>query len=183
MASSDQMSAADLPEELKDAGLAGNWILDSSRTTVTLKNRSIFGLVPVKGVFRQVNGTGTVSPTGQVSGAFVVAAASVDTKNTKRDNHLRSADFFDSANYPDITFSVSGIWPSDVGVTVTGMLSVRGRARPLTFDGAAAIHGDGEVRLDAAVAINRADFGLTWNFLGMVAMDTAISVHAVFTRR
>lgn len=183
MAPSDQMSAPGLPELLKDAGLAGNWVLDSARTTVTLKNRSIFGLVPVKGIFRQVSGTGTVSPTGQVSGAFVVTAASVDTKNIKRDNHLRSADFFESANYPDITFAVSGIWPSDVGITVTGMLSVRGRARPLTFDGAAAIDGDGDVRIDAAVTINRADFGLSWNFLGMVAMDTDISVHAVFTRR
>ncbi len=44
---------------------------------------------------------------------ITVAAASIDTKNAKRDKHLRSGDFFDSDNYPDITFTVDGIRPSD----------------------------------------------------------------------
>lgn len=68
-------------------------------------------------------------------------------------------------------------------VSVTGDLSVRGRSRPLTFDGTAAVHGDGEVWLDAAVGINRADFGLTWNRLGLVSNNSTITIHAVFTRR
>jgi polyisoprenoid-binding protein YceI len=85
----------------------------------------MWGLARVKGVFGQITGNGTVSPTGEVSGAMTVAAASIDTKNTKRDTHLRSADFFDSDNYPDITFTVAGIRPSGQGVTVTGTLGVR----------------------------------------------------------
>ena len=72
----------------------------------------MWGLVPVKGVFRQVTGEGTVSPAGQVTGRVAVAAASVDTKNEKRDTHLRSADFFDSDNYPDITFTVNQATPA-----------------------------------------------------------------------
>jgi polyisoprenoid-binding protein YceI len=68
-----------------------------------------------------------------------------DTKNSRRDKHLRSADFFDSDNYPDITFTVEGIRPSGQGVTVTGTLGVGDRARPVTFDGTAALNGDGEV--------------------------------------
>jgi polyisoprenoid-binding protein YceI len=66
---------------------------------------------------------------------------------------------------------------------VTGTLSVRDRARPLTFDGTAAVHGDGEVWLDAAVHINRADFGLTWNLMGLVSMGNTLTIHAVFTKR
>src|SRR5262245_26004581 len=121
MAPSEQITAPALQELLKDAVLAGEWILDPSRSTVSLKSR-VLGLAPANGVFRQVTGKGTVSPTGEVSGAVTVVAASVHTKNTRRDTHLRSADFFDSDNYPDITFTVEGIRPSGQGVTVTGNL-------------------------------------------------------------
>jgi polyisoprenoid-binding protein YceI len=183
MTPSEQITAPVLQELLKDAALAGEWMLDPSRSTVSLKNRSMWGLVPVNGIFRQVTGKGTVSPAGEVSGAITVAAASIDTKNTRRDTHLRSADFFDSDNYPDITFTVDGIRPSGQGVTVTGTLSVRDLARPLTFAGTATASEDGEVWLDAAVRINQADFGLTWNLMGLVSMNNTLTVHAVFTRR
>ncbi len=183
MAPSKQTTAPALRELLKDAALAGEWILDPSRSTVSLKTRSVWGLAPVNGVFRQVTGNGTVSPAGEVSGAITVVAASIDTKNTRRDTHLRSADFFDSDNYPDITFTVAGIRPSGQGITVTGTLSVRDRARPLTFGGTTAVHGDGEVWLDAEVRVNRADFGLTWNPMGLVSVKNTLTIHAVFTRR
>jgi polyisoprenoid-binding protein YceI len=140
MAPSEQLTALVLQELLKDAALAGEWILDPSRSTVSLKSRSMWGLARVNGVFRQVTGNGTVSPAGEVSGAITMAAASIDTKNTRRDTYLRSADFFDSDNCPHITFTADGIRPSGQGVTVTGTLSVRDRARPLTFDGTAAVH-------------------------------------------
>lgn len=117
------------------------------------------------------------------SGTVTVAAASIDTKNTRRDTHLRSADFFDSANHRDITFTADGIRPSGQSVAVAGALTVRGRTRPLSFNAAAAAQGDGEVWLDAEVHINRADFGLTWNQLGMTSMNNTLTIHAVFTRR
>src|SRR5580700_7640677 len=168
MATSEQTTAPALQQLLNDAALAGEWILDSSRSTVSLKNRSMGGLVRVHGIFRQVTGNGTVSPAGQVSGALTVAAASVDTKNAKRDTHLRSADFFDTANHPDITVTVHGIRPSGQDADVTGTLTARDRTQPLSFTAGPAVQGNGEVWLDAVVHINRADFGLTWNFLGMV---------------
>ena len=107
----------------------------------------------------------------------------IDTRNAKRDTHLRSADFFDSDNSPDITFIVEGIRPSGQGVTVSGTLRVRDRARPLTFDGTAAVHGDGEVWLDAEVRINQTDFGLTWNLMGTVSKNNTLTIHTVFTKR
>jgi polyisoprenoid-binding protein YceI len=66
---------------------------------------------------------------------------------------------------------------------VTGALTVRGRTRPLSFDVAASIPGDGEVELAAEVHINRADFGLTWNLMGGTSMNNTLTIHAVFTRR
>jgi polyisoprenoid-binding protein YceI len=182
MASSGQIAAPVLQELLEAGALVGQWTLDPSRSTVSLRSRTL-GLVPVNGVFRQVTGQGTVSPRGEVSGAITVVAASIDTKNTRRDTHLRSADFFDSENYPDITFTVQGIRPSGRGVAVTGTLGVRDHARLLSFDSTAAVHGDGEAWLDAEVHINRADLGLTWNLMGLVSMNNTITIHAVFTRQ
>ena len=99
----------------------------------------------------EVSGNGTVFPDGEVSGTLTVAAASIDTKNTRRDTHLRLADFFDSGNYPDIAFTAEAIRPSGQGVAVTGALTVRGRTRLLSFDAAASVRDDGKVWLDAEV--------------------------------
>ena len=180
-APSGQMTAPVVQALLRDGVLAGDWALDPGRSSIRLKSKSI-GLIPVTGVFREVSGHGTVSPDGQVSGTVTIAAASIDTKQTRRDTHLRSADFFDTGNYPDITFTADSVRPSGQGVAVTGALTVRGRTRPLSFDAAASVHGDGEVWLDATVRINRTDFGLTWNQLGLVSVISILTIHAVFTR-
>ncbi len=182
MAPSGQMDAPALQALLKDAALTGTWTLDASKSTVGLRSKSMWGVVSVKGVFRQVSGQGTVSPAGDVSGTMTVSAASIDTKNKKRDTHLRSADFFDSDTYPDITVTVNQARPSGQGVAVSGSLTVRDRTRPVTFDAKVSGISDGEIALDAEIQVNRADFGLTWNQMGMASMHNTIIVHAVFTR-
>ena len=182
-APSGQMTAPALQALLKDGALAGKWPLDPRTSSIRLKSRAMGGLARVTGVFREVSGNGTVFPDGEVSGTLTVAAASIDTKNTRRDTHLRSADFFDSGNYPDIIFTLEAIRPSGQGVAVTGALTVRGRTRPLSFDAAASVRGDGEVCLDAEVIINRGDFGLTWNLMGMASMHSTLTIHATFSRR
>ena len=175
---------------LAGGALAGQWVLDPGQSSIQLRSRVLGGLIRVTGVFREVSGNATVSPDGQVSGTLTVAAASIDTKNPKRDTHLRSADFFDTGNTPDIIFTATGIRPSGQGAEVTGTptdvtgtLTVRDRTQPLSFPAEAAVQGDGDVWLDAVVHIDRTDFGLTWNFLGMVAKDSTLTIHAVFTRR
>ena len=179
---------------LRDGGLAGSWTLDATRSEVRLETRHTWGLRPLHGVFRQVTGTGTVTTDGAVSGVVTVAAGSIDTKNSIRDKHLRSADFFDIGTHPDLTFAVDGVAPAgspadstaadsaaDGGVRVTGSLTVRGRTRPASFDATVSATGD-EVRLDGELRVNRADFGLTWNRMGIASMDSTIVVRAVFTR-
>lgn len=172
----------DLLALLQDGTVAGEWVLDSRESSVRLKTRSM-GLLPVNGVFHEVSGGGTVFPDGSASGTLTVAAASIDTGNSKRDTHLRSADFFDTDNHPDITFAADRIRVSGAGAVVTGALTVRGRTRPLSFDAVATVPGDGGIWLDAKVRVNRADFGLTWNQLGMVAQNSDLTIHAVFARR
>ncbi|HLH84976.1 MAG TPA: YceI family protein [Trebonia sp.] len=123
---SGQTTAPAVRALLEDGALAGEWVLVPRASSIRLKAKAM-GLVPVRGVFGEVGGNGTVSPGGEVSGTVTVAAASVGTKNARRDAHLRSAGFSDSAGCPDITFTADGTWPSGQGVTVTGVLTVRGR--------------------------------------------------------
>jgi polyisoprenoid-binding protein YceI len=163
MASPGQVTTPELQALLDGQALAGSWVLDAARSAVGLRSKSMWGMAPV---------TGTVT----------VAAASIDTKNKKRDVHLRSADFFDSDKYPEIVFTLTAIAPSDPGVTVSGQLTVRDQTRPVSFDAAVSAAGAGEVALDAEVPFNRADFGLTWNQLGMASMHSTLAIHAVFTR-
>lgn len=168
---------------LRDGKLAGAWALDAARSEIGLQSKSMWGLLAVKGVFREVTGSGTVSAAGDVTGTITVAAGSIDTKVKKRDEHLRSAHFFDVASTPDITFAAEQVTPSGEGVTVAGTLTVRDSSRPVSF--AARVSGfDGaKVELDGEIQVNRADFGMAWNQLGMVSVHNTITVHAVFTRQ
>jgi polyisoprenoid-binding protein YceI len=182
MTPSEQLTSPALQAVLQDGRLAGSWTLDPARSEVRLQSRHTWGLRPLRGAFRQVSGNGTVTADGQVSGVITVAAGSVDTKNPTRDKHLRSAAFFDIATHPDLTFTADGVSAADEGVRVTGSLTVRGRTRPASFD-AKVSTAEGKVWLDGELRVNRADFGLTWNWMGIASMDNTIVIHAVFTRQ
>jgi polyisoprenoid-binding protein YceI len=176
-----QLTTSALQALIEDGTLTGSWTLDPARSEVRLESRHTWGLRPVHGVFRQVTGNGTVTAAGQVTGTLTVAAGSIDTKNKMRDKDLRSAKLFDIASHPDITYTVNGMQPASGGVQVTGSLTVRGRTRPASF-GATVSATDDEVRLDGELRVNRTDFGLTWNRMGIASVDNTIVVHAVFTR-
>ncbi len=183
MTESAQTTQPAVQELLRDGKLAGDWALDAARSEIGLQSKSLWGMLAVKGVFRGVTGSGTVSAAGDVTGTITVAAGSIDTKVKKRDEHLRSAHFFDVANTPDITFAADQVTPSGAGATVTGTLTVRDRARPVSFTARVSGFDGAQGELDAEIQVNRSDFGLTWNQLGMVSMHNTITVHAVFTRQ
>ena len=182
MSTSAQPTTSALQAQLASGALAGSWTLDPARSTVTLRSKSMWGMAPVKGGFREVTGSGTVTPAGEVSGRIEIGAASIDTGNAKRDKHLRSDDFFLSDKFPVITFDLDRLAVTGDGVTGAGALTVRERSQRLTFPATASVAGDGEVVLDATIEVNRADFGLTWNQLGMASSQNTITIHAVFTR-
>jgi polyisoprenoid-binding protein YceI len=168
---------------LRDGKAAGSWVLDGSRSEIRLKSKSMWGLAPVKGIFRRVGGDGKVSPSGDVTGMITVAARSIDTRHKARDNHLRSADFFDVDSYQAITFVVDKVIAAGNGLTVAGQLSVRGRTRPVSLDVNVSGFNGEEVHLDGELHVNRADFGMSWNRLGSTSMNNTITVHAVLTRK
>jgi polyisoprenoid-binding protein YceI len=116
-----------------------------------------------------------------VHGTLTTDAASVDTKNAKRDTHLRSADFFSADQHPAIVFTATSVSPSADGpdsVQVTGDLAVAGRSRPLAFPARIASATADEATLEAEVTIDRADFGITWNQVGMLKGPSVITITA-----
>jgi polyisoprenoid-binding protein YceI len=181
MTSPGQLTSPELQTLLQDGKLAGAWTLDAAKSEVRLESRHTWGLRPLHGAFRQVTGNGTITAAGEVTGVLTVTATSIDTKNSTRDKHLRSADFFDVTNHPDLTYTVDGVSPADGGARVAGSLTVRGTTRPAAFD-AKVSATENEVVLDGELQVNRADFGLKWNRMGIASMDNTIVVHAVFTR-
>jgi polyisoprenoid-binding protein YceI len=182
MTASDQLADPRLRALLADGALAGTWILDPARSTVSLHSRSMWGLVAVNGAFGTLVGEGVVSPTGDARGTVTVGSASVDTKVKRRDEHLRSAEFFDSARYPHIVFTADRVTLAGPGVTVDGSLSVRDRTLPLSFPATVTVLGDGELRLDAEVVVDRSAYGMMWSPMRVATMRTTITVRAVFAR-
>ena len=167
---------------LADGKLAGAWTLDGAKSTVGLRTKSVWGLVKVNGVFGQVTGAAVISAAGEATGTITVAAASIDTGVKKRDDHLRSADFFDAAKYPDITFSATSVTLSGENATVAGTLTVRDQTRPVSVSGAVSANGADEISLDAELPVNRGQYGMSFNQLGMMSLDNIITIHAVFTK-
>jgi polyisoprenoid-binding protein YceI len=177
------VTATALRSLLSTGGLAGTWVFDPAGSTVGLRSRSMWGMAPVKGSFGKVIGEGTLSASGEVTGSIKVATDSITTKNTKRDKHLRSAAFFNSEVHPYIVFTADTLNAGPAGLVFNGSLQVAGRTRPISVPVQLSASGNELVQLDAEVTIDRSDFGLTWNQLGMASMKNVITVRAVFTRR
>ena len=100
---------------------------------------------------------------------FTVEAASIDTRQKDRDGHLRSGDFFDAANHPEISFVSTSIRrTSDDRYDVTGRFTLRGFTReltlPVTFHGVARDPWGGErAGFSTEIELNRKEFGMVWN--------------------
>ena len=99
-----------------------------------------------------------------------IDARGIDTREAKRDEHLRSADFLDVANHPNVTFTSTSVTPGrDGALEVLGNLTIRGTTRPVTLHVEAlepAVSdpwGNSKRGATARASINRKDFGLTWN--------------------
>ncbi|MFE9453908.1 YceI family protein [Streptomyces sp. NPDC006739] len=161
----------------------GLWHLDTNASTVALRHKTMWGLVTVKGTFGAVSGQGEVRPDGSAVGTVALGAASLDTKNAKRDEHLRSAEFLDVERHPEITFAVSSAERRDGDtVQVVGRLTVRGSSRPRTFTARLTEANAEGLTLEAEFTVDRGEFGISWNQLGMMRGMTTITATLRFLR-
>ncbi|WP_225827004.1 YceI family protein [Streptomyces naphthomycinicus] len=161
----------------------GIWQLDPTASAVGLRHKTLWGLVTVKGGFTAVGGSGEVRPDGSATGTVTLGAATLDTRSAKRDAHLRSADFFDAENHPEITFAVHGADRLDGDrVRVTGQLTVRGVSRPQTLTARLTGVEAEALTLEAEFDVDRDQFGMGWNQLGMMRGLTTVTAALRFTR-
>jgi hypothetical protein len=139
----------------------------------------MWGLVPVNGRFTEFSGEGQVAAGGAVSGRLQIRADSVNTGIKKRDEHLHSADFFDTENFPDITVEVSGVASNgDLNAT----LRVRGTTLPIPLIATVTPQGDGTVQLTARTTVDRTRWGISGNTMGMIPSATTLIAEAVFSK-
>ena len=173
--------------------MSTTWKVDPAHSLVEFSVRHMM-FATVKGRFSTFEGVIKGDPKDLTNATFeaTIDAASIDTREGQRDNHLRSADFFDVEKFPKITFRSTQVTKTgDNTYKVTGDLTIRGVTRPVTLD--VEFTGQGKdpwgnqrIGLSAKGSINRKDFGLTWNapleaggFLVGDKVDLSIEVEAV----
>ncbi len=123
----------------------------------------------VRGEFTDYAGTVEVDENQKITAAVAtIKVASINTREAKRDAHLRSADFFDADNHPEMKFSSTRVEYKGDEVTVHGKLTIRGVTRDVALKGRYLGQNTdpwGNVRagFEASTKINRQDYGLTWN--------------------
>lgn len=144
---------------------AGNYNVDSAHSSADFSVKHAM-ISTVKGNFSTFNGSFVYDEASKTlqSLSGTVQAASIDTGIKDRDEHLRSADLFDVAKFPLITFTLDEI----KGDKAYGKLTMKGVTKPVVFafeNGGSAtdLYGNKRVGLGLSGKINRSDFGITWN--------------------
>ena len=146
---------------------AGTWTIDPVHSELGYSVKHL-GLAKSKGRFTGI--TGTVTTAGDLLESSVTAeidAASVDSHNKMRDDHLRSGDFFDVENHPTITFTSTGIRQDDEDYLIDGELTWRGQTVPVTLTAEWGGVGPNPANdnattlgVSAHTTVNRRDFGV-----------------------
>jgi len=167
---------------LADPASVGVWTAVPEQSTIGFKCGSLWGIAPVKGRFGEFNGDGQITGAETLFGRIDIKATTVDTKNRKRDDHLRSADFFDVEKFPEISVVVTGADAGADTVDLRAQLTVKATTAPVPLRANVRVLDDGRVRVTAQATIDRKDFGVDGNLLGMVVDTTTISADVVFRR-
>ena len=143
--------------------------LDAAHTAVGFAVKHLT-VSTVRGQFGEFTGEFNVDEKDLTQSSFEVRIkrVSIDTQNERRDNHLRSADFFDAANHPEIVFKSKRIEKKGKGYVAVGDLTIRGVTREvaLLFTLAGPISGPGGLPrygVEASTTVNRQDFGVSWS--------------------
>ncbi|SFP42755.1 Polyisoprenoid-binding protein YceI [Amycolatopsis arida] len=147
--------------------VAGTWSIDAAHSAVSFSVRHLMS--KVRGRFTEFNGQ--IVTAEEPVGSSVTASidlSSVDTSITMRDDHLRSADFFDVEKYPTMEFASTGLRQDDESWVLTGDLTIYGTTRPveieLDFLGIDPTGMQGETRIgfEGRTTIRRSDFGVSF---------------------
>ncbi len=149
---------------------SGTYTVDASHSRIGFVARHAM-VTKVRGAFNDFEATAVIDADDitKSSARVVIKVDSIDTRSEQRDGHLRSNDFLDIENHPELTFVSTEVTPVSAEVVrVTGDLTIKGITRPVTvdftFEGSAVDpFGNERVGFEGSVVINRKDWGITWN--------------------
>jgi len=164
------MSFLPLLAALANPAAADTWVVDASHSDVGFKI-SHMTISSVRGSFEKFEGAveWDGAKVDSVTVEATVDVASVDTRDEKRDEHLRGADFFDAAQHPTMTFVSTEVSGTPDALVITGDLTLHGVTKSVTLKGdgfkGAITDPWGNTKTGASVsgAINRHDFGMSWS--------------------
>lgn len=148
---------------------AATYEIDASHSDIGFGVRHMV-ISTVRGSFGDFAGSFEYNPEdlASFSASASIKVASIDTKNAKRDDHLRNADFFDAPQHPEITFATTRVEPSAEGLVLYGDLTMKGVTKEIALP--ITLHGPitdpwGNVRagFEGSVVINRQDWGISWS--------------------
>lgn len=147
----------------------GTWVVDPKHSNVGFQVKHM-GIATVRGHFKAYTGRLEISADGTMVASGTVEAASVDTNELKRDNHLRSPDFFDIEQFPELSFTSTSIKATGKDtIEVTGDFTMHGVTRPLTLEatvegtGTDPWSGDERVALEVTGQLDRRDWEMRFN--------------------
>ncbi len=148
---------------------ADKYVIDASHTSTEFSVRHLV-ISNVKGNFSDISGVIMYDENDATKSSVdvTIKVASINTNNEKRDDHLRSLEFFDAEKYPEITFKSKKIEKTDDGLKLVGTLTIRGVSKEVAFP----FELTGKITdpwknvrigAEANLKINRQDFGVSWN--------------------
>jgi polyisoprenoid-binding protein YceI len=152
------------------AQLTGTYTIDPAHTRIGFVARHAM-VTKVRGAFNEFEGIAVLDGDNLANSTakVTIKAASIDTRNAQRDEHLRGNDFLAMDSYPEITFVSTAVHQTgDTSFEMTGDLTIKGVTNsvtiPVTYEGAATDpFGNLRVGFEGSVTINRKDYGVTWN--------------------
>jgi polyisoprenoid-binding protein YceI len=148
--------------------VAGTWTIDPVHTHVGFVIKHMM-VSKVRGHFDTFSGTIVTGESVLDTHVEVtIEATSIDTNNEMRDDHIRSADFFDAENHPQFTFVSTGVRVEDGELFLDGDLTIRGTTKPVTLavetpEFGPNPQGGTKAGFSATAEINRNDFGVNYN--------------------
>jgi len=171
------------------------WSIDPMHSEVQFKVKHLV-ISTVTGFFKSFSGS--VESDGEdfsdAKVEFSLDIDSIDTTQTQRDEHLKSAEFFDAAQYPHITFKSTSLTKTgDDEYKLTGDLTIKDVTKPVTLDveyggSAADFYGNTKAGFEVTGKINRKEFGLTWDGVTeagsiVVGEDIKLTINAQLTKQ
>jgi len=153
--------------------MATKWVLDPTHSEVNFKAKHLV-ISTVSGKFKKFDGMVETDSADNFKSAkieFTIDVASIDTNQEPRDEHLRSADFFDAANHPKIIFKSTSFEledDEDDQYSLTGDLTIRGITKSIKLDvefggTVTDAYGNFKAGFEVSGKVSRKEFGLTWN--------------------